>query len=138
TRTAASAAAIGYIAGGPVGIPLGLGLGLFASAELPAPTTPVFDLDGDPGTFNPHEQDVITEVCQRVAETYSPFDINITTVDPGSVASSRAGKICIGGNASWVQGGDSSLLGISLIGSFHNSILQNVAFVFASNVGDNS
>src|SRR5205085_8562360 len=26
TRTAASAAAIGYIAGGPVGIPLGLGL----------------------------------------------------------------------------------------------------------------
>ena len=42
-----------------------------------------FDTDGNPGGFSVAEQATIFEVWQRVAEDYRPFDVNITTRDPG-------------------------------------------------------
>ena len=41
-----------------------------------------YDLDGDPTTFVPSELDAIREIWSRVAEDYSPFEINITTEEP--------------------------------------------------------
>lgn len=45
--------------------------------------TPPFDLDGDPKRFSAHEQLIIQRTWQRVAEAFAPFDVNVTTVDPG-------------------------------------------------------
>lgn len=42
-----------------------------------------FDIDGAPGSFSAVEQELIYEVWQRVAEDYRPFDVNVTTRDPG-------------------------------------------------------
>ena len=42
-----------------------------------------FDLDGIPSSFNSAERERIQYIWQRVAEDYSPFDIDVTTQDPG-------------------------------------------------------
>jgi hypothetical protein len=41
-----------------------------------------FDLDGVPG-LSSAESAVVFEVWRRVSEDYLPFDVNVTTVDPG-------------------------------------------------------
>ncbi len=50
---------------------------------------PAYDTDGFPLTFSNTEQDVIQSVWQRVAEDYAPFDVNVTTQDPGLAAIDR-------------------------------------------------
>ncbi len=42
-----------------------------------------FDLDGLPLSFNSAERERIQYIWQRVAEDYSPFDVDVTTQDPG-------------------------------------------------------
>ena len=46
-------------------------------------TTP-FDTDGDDTTFSDLEQRYIKQIWERVAEDYTPFDVNVTTVQPAS------------------------------------------------------
>jgi hypothetical protein len=48
------------------------------------------DNDGDPSTFNDSELAIIQQVWQRVAEDYAPFDVDVTTEDPGDAAISRS------------------------------------------------
>src|SRR5690349_16215399 len=50
------------------------------------PATPAYDQDGDPSTFSSGELSSINQIWQRVAEKYSPFNIDVTTVDPGNYA----------------------------------------------------
>jgi hypothetical protein len=50
-----------------------------------------FDLDGLPGTFSTAEMQRIQAIWQRVAEDYAPFDVNVTTQDPGVAALNRSG-----------------------------------------------
>ena len=52
----------------------------------PTITTTPYDIDGNPGTFNAVEQANILEIWQRVAETYIPFDVDVTTEAPAAVA----------------------------------------------------
>jgi PKD repeat protein len=54
--------------------------------------SPAFDLDGVPGTFNTTELERIQYIWQRVAEDYAPFDVNVTTQDPGFAALNRSGS----------------------------------------------
>ena len=49
-----------------------------------------FSIDGSPA-FSTAEQDVVQSVWQRVAEDYAPFDIDVTTQDPGPAAITRSG-----------------------------------------------
>jgi hypothetical protein len=42
-----------------------------------------FDIDGNPSTFSAAELARIEEAWQRVSEDYAPFNVNVTTVDPG-------------------------------------------------------
>lgn len=50
-----------------------------------------FNMDGDPTSFNTIEQDVIQGIWQRIAEDYAPFDVDVTTEDPGNDALNREG-----------------------------------------------
>ncbi|MCC2656721.1 MAG: hypothetical protein K0Q76_1829 [Panacagrimonas sp.] len=45
-----------------------------------------FDTDGNPSSFSDAEKEAIQKVWQRVAEDYAPFDVNVTTMDPGADA----------------------------------------------------
>src|SRR5262249_30874645 len=74
-------------------------------------STPAFDTDGDPTTFSQSELNAIYDMWQAVAEDYAPFNINVTTVDPGSYADGVALKVVIGGGgARYGGGGGGSLL----------------------------
>jgi len=42
-----------------------------------------FDLDGSPTTWSTGEQDVVQYIWQRVAEDFAPFEVDVTTQDPG-------------------------------------------------------
>jgi hypothetical protein len=61
-------------------------------------TTPVYDFDGDRTTFSTAELNAIFEIWARVAEDYAPFNINVTTVDPGHLTNGQVAKVAIGGN----------------------------------------
>jgi hypothetical protein len=51
---------------------------------------PEFDLDGNPG-FSDLELKVISDAWQHVAEDFAPFDVDITTKDPGAAVIARTG-----------------------------------------------
>ena len=42
-----------------------------------------YDIDGNPSTFSDAERTRIIEIWRRVADDYAPFDVNVTTEDPG-------------------------------------------------------
>jgi hypothetical protein len=70
--------------GGPVsGTAWNANYGVVTSSQ------PAFDLDGNPGSWSQAEHDVIQSVWQRVAEDFRPFDVDVTTSDPGAAALNR-------------------------------------------------
>ena len=95
-------------------------------------TTPAYDQDGDPTTFSDGELASIHQIWARVAESYSPFSINVTTVDPGTLADKVAMRVVIGGNGSWMG---ASYGGFAYVGSFYNSS-PNTAYVFPANLAN--
>lgn len=95
-------------------------------------TTPVFDTDGDPATFSDSELATIKEIWQRVSEKYSPFNVNVTTVQPASFADGVALRAAIGGDAAWYG---SSVGGVAYVDSFTNSI-PNTVYVFPKNLSN--
>ncbi|HEY7119950.1 MAG TPA: fibronectin type III domain-containing protein [Tepidisphaeraceae bacterium] len=89
-------------------------------------TTPAYDQDGDPTTFSDGELASIREIWSRVVEKYSPFNVDVTTVNPGNLNNKQSLKVVFGGDGAWLgaQAG-----GVSYVGSFANSA-PNVVFVF--------
>jgi PKD repeat protein len=48
-----------------------------------------YDSDNSPNTFSSAERQQIISVWRRMAEDFAPFDVNVTTEDPGDAAISR-------------------------------------------------
>lgn len=95
--------------------------------------TPVFDRDGDASSFSNSEIDTIVEIWTRVSEDFAPFNINVTTVDPGNFANGTALKVAIGGH--WSDWLGSSAGGVAYINSFTNWI-ANTVYVFPKALGN--
>jgi hypothetical protein len=96
-------------------------------------TTPIFDQDGNPSSWSSGELATIREVWARVAEDYAPFDIDVTTIDPGILAAGLVARVVIGGHYSdWYE---SSAGGVAYVGGFSNP-LPNVAYVFEEALGN--
>jgi PKD repeat protein len=51
---------------------------------------PPWDIDGQPSVFGDAERTKIQQVWQRVSEDYAPFDVDVTTEDPGEAALTRS------------------------------------------------
>ncbi|HEX2973421.1 MAG TPA: fibronectin type III domain-containing protein [Tepidisphaeraceae bacterium] len=93
--------------------------------------TPAYDRDGDETTFSSSELAAIEEIWARVAEKYSPFNINVTTVNPGALTDRVALRVVIGGDGMWF-GGDAG--GVAYIGGFRD-YSPNTVYVFPDNLG---
>ena len=52
---------------------------------------PAWTVDADATTFNDSERALIQDIWLRVAEDFAPFDVNVTTEDPGDAAIDRSG-----------------------------------------------
>jgi serralysin len=95
------------------------------------PTTPAFDLDGDATTFSSGELQGIQQIWARVSEKYSPFNIDVTTEDPGVFPDKVAMQCVIGGDGAWLG---APAGGVSSLGGFSNSA-SNTNWVFSDGFG---
>ncbi len=96
-----------------------------------------FDMDGDAARFSALERTVIRSVWQRVSEDYAPFDVDVTTEDPGLAALTRSGEQDTGfgvrvivTSSNWYASG---VGGLAYVGSFDQG---TPAFVFSSSLGN--
>lgn len=91
--------------------------------------TPAYDLDGNTQSFNAQELAAIEEIWARVSEDFAPFNLNVTTIDPGgwSNPNNNALRVAIGGShTDWFV--------IDASGAAHQNAytnpLPNVVYVF--------
>lgn len=92
--------------------------------------SPAFDVDNDPTTFSDEELRMIEEVWYRVSEDYSPFNINVTTVNPGTFNDFESVLVSIGGDGAWIG----SPGGVAFLNAFSSSV-ANTCYVFSDNTG---
>lgn len=59
------------------------GTGWNNSTGIPTLIDIAYNWDGDSSTFNSSELSQIREIWKLVAEDFAPFDVNVTTEDPG-------------------------------------------------------
>lgn len=113
-------------------------------------TSPAFDTDGSPTTFSASEQAAIQEIWKRVSEDYAPWDINVTTQDPGldsirrtSNSDTKYGVRCVVGGSS-TQWLGTAAGGVAYIGSLGRSVSKTAttndvpAFVFPIELSNNA
>lgn len=53
--------------------------------------SPAYDPDNDGPAFTNSERAMIQNIWKRIAEDFSPFQVNVTTQDPGAAALSKSG-----------------------------------------------
>ncbi|HEX8914822.1 MAG TPA: zinc-dependent metalloprotease family protein, partial [Humisphaera sp.] len=98
------------------------------------PTTPAYDTDGDTTTFSDTELSNINNIWARVSEKFAPFNINVTTVDPGSYASGQTLRVVIGGTSGWLG---SAAGGVAYVNSFTSvSSAKQTVWIFPGNLGN--
>ena len=95
------------------------------------PATPAYDTNGNPTTFSAAELANIRQIWSRVAEKFSPFNLDVTTVDPGAYGQRNALRVVIGGNGAWTGG---TYGGYSVVGSFTGP--DATVWVFPQNLND--
>lgn len=106
-----------------------------------------YDSDGNPGSYSNAEQDVVQDVWRRVSEDYAPFDVDVTTEDPGfdAIDRSSAGDPRFGTRAvitdDAVIGGVCNCGGLGYLGAFDATVDTSMyhsyyqpAVVFANNL----
>ncbi len=105
-------------------------------------STPKFDFDGNVNVFSNAELERIQFIWQRVAEDFAPFDVNITTEDPGTAALTKGdvagdttwgARAAIGGSSfDWFGSGAG---GVSYLNVFGNPV-ASPSFVFTQQLGN--
>lgn len=101
-----------------------------------------YSLDADPNTFNTQEQDAIQYMWQRVAEDYAPFDVDVTTEDPGDAAIFRSSSTdLIYGTRAVISPTNftgQSIGGIAYVGVFNSTgTTTKPAFIMTSGLSNN-
>jgi hypothetical protein len=125
--------------------------GTWWNDEFPGMGTahPAWSLDTDAATFSTVERDAIQLAWQIVAEDLAPFDVDVTTEDPGRAALERtaSGDLAFGTRAlispsSSAQGAicPGGCGGIAFLGTFHvvGSAAAQPAWVFPHMLGDDA
>lgn len=121
---------------------------------VPAATYEGWDPAGDGPAFSPAERRLVQEVWARVAEDYAPYDVDVTTADPGDAALLRtsAGDGVFGMRAvvsdsavlaDKVAGAGSSTIGMAYLGIFDQVLsgsapAQSPALVFSGRTGSDA
>lgn len=115
---------------------------------LPTGNHAGWDPKGDGAAFDDAERAAIQEVWARVAEDFAPFDIDVTTQDPGAAALTRTGSsdldygthlVVTDSASAWSSLCGSSCGGVAWLGTFGASYpagQYDLAWVFADGVAD--
>lgn len=101
--------------------------------------SPAYDIDGNAASFSGAERGAIQNIWRQVAEDFAPFDIDVTTEEPGANSLGYSGpldnvwgvRVVIGGSSSdWYKGGAG---GVAFVGTFQNAT-ELPCFVFSKNL----
>ncbi len=96
---------------------------------------PAYNTDADPTSFSPTELDEIEEIWARVAEDFAPFNVNVTTQNPGSLVDGQSMRVIIGGNGAVFGGG---LTQLAVTDAFSDAAASNVGLAFPLNISAGS
>src|SRR5690606_133371 len=93
-------------------------------------STPAYSRDSNPNSFSALELNSIREIWARVAADYSPFNIDVTTIDPGNWdnAKGRALRWAVAGHYDDWYGSPAS--GVAHYSAFTGP-LQSTVYVFS-------
>jgi hypothetical protein len=91
-----------------------------------------YSLDGDTSTFSADEKVAIKEMWQRVAEAYSPFDVDVTTEAPTGPADGHYVRAVIGA-VSLNDGGEAWRGGFNDGDESNNTVMINVKPLSSAN-----
>ncbi|MDB5292353.1 MAG: peptidase domain protein [Phycisphaerales bacterium] len=94
--------------------------------------TPAYSIDGDTSTFSDTELANIRQIWASVAEKYSPFNLDVTTQDPGQYTPGHVQRVVIGGDGLWQ--GNNGWGGISFVGEFLNG--PTTSWIFPNNLAN--
>ncbi len=89
---------------------------------------PAFTMDGDANNFTQTEIDAITAIWTIVAEKFSPFNLDVTTQDPGNRTHGVTLTDIIGGSQNDWYNPTTPAGGVSKVGSFADTSLNNFVF----------
>ncbi|MFT4773679.1 MAG: hypothetical protein ACI9ME_000979, partial [Ilumatobacter sp.] len=116
----------------------------------PIISTP-YDIDGNNASFSPTELANMKQTWERVAEDYAPYDVNVTTKDPGSAgliktnsSDTAYGQRVVVESSDWYFNAKGSRIGgIAYVGTYgyldrFRPGTDLPAFVFAGNLGGNA
>jgi subtilisin-like proprotein convertase family protein len=103
--------------------------------------SPAYDIDNNPSSFSSTELANIREIWERVSEDFLPFNIDVTTEDPGIEALRKVGssdtewgiRVVIGQNTAPAPGAG----GVAYLNSFSWNT-DTPCFVFPASLGNNS
>ena len=99
--------------------------------------SPAYDIDNNTSSFSATELANIREIWERAAEDFLPFDVDVTTEDPGVEALRNTGgsdtqwgiRAAIGGFSSVLPISGSGAVGVAHLGSFSASF-DDPCFIF--------
>lgn len=106
-----------------------------------------WDADGNLASFSNGEQDIIQGVWQRVAEDFAPFDVDVTTQDPGAAAITRTNAadtaygtraVITSDSAAWSTACSQACGGVAYLSVFStpsSHTFYQPAWVFADGLG---
>ena len=105
--------------------------------------SPAYDIDNNPSAFSNTELANIVKIWEQVTEDFRPFNVDITTEDPGLEALRNTGgsdnqwglRVAIGGSWQTVLPAKGSAGGWSYVGTFGSEI-YGPAFVFPGSLGN--
>ncbi len=108
-------------------------------------TTSAFNFEGTNTDFSTNEQDRIQKIWQRVMEDYSPFDVDVTTEDPGLAGLTYSGdgdtswgiRVVITPDDAWARPTFGKVGGIAYLPSFKTGT-DTTCYIFSSNLGPNN
>ncbi|MCA8986024.1 MAG: cadherin domain-containing protein [Planctomycetaceae bacterium] len=91
-----------------------------------------FDFNSDAAEFSPGEKFAIYNTWRVTSEDYAPFNINVSTVDPGSFNDGEALRMVVTESSPTIVGQPGGILGVAFLNSYAGGG-TNTAFTFAGN-----
>ncbi len=104
--------------------------GRYGAVSIPAYNAP----GSNASTIDSLEEQQIRRIWQHVAEDFAPFDINVTTVDPGSSSNLPVYRVAIGGNVTSTSLPQNAV-GFALSRAYLDANVPNLVFAFPYNPG---
>ncbi len=87
-----------------------------SSNQMPG-VQPAFSRDADTSTYSQTDLDAMHLIWSAVSEFYSPFNLNVTTVNPGNLNRRENTQVVVSGNGSWYGNAG----GVAYLGAFQST-----------------